>query len=69
MLSGAVDIALDKLGRVLIPDHLKKYAFLKKNVVIIGLSNRIEIWDERRWEEYKEKREKTVGEMAEQLGI
>jgi MraZ protein len=69
MLSGAVDIALDKLGRILIPDHLKKYAFLKKNVVIIGLSNRIEIWDEGRWEEYKEKREKTVGEMAEQLGI
>lgn len=69
MLSGAVDIALDKLGRVLVPDHLKKYAFLKKSVVIIGLSNRIEIWDERRWEEYKEKREKTVGEMAEQLGI
>jgi MraZ protein len=69
MLSGAVDIVLDKLGRVLIPDHLKKYAFLKKNVVIIGLSNRIELWDEKRWQEYKEKREKTVGEMAEQLGI
>jgi MraZ protein len=69
MLSGAVDILLDKLGRILIPEHLKKYAFLKKNVVILGLSNRIEIWDEERWEEYKEKREKTVGEMAEQLGI
>ncbi len=69
MLSGAVDIVLDKLGRVLVSDSLKKYAFLKKNVIIIGLSNRIEIWEERRWQEYKEKREKTVGEMAEQLGI
>jgi len=69
MLSGAVDITLDKLGRVLVPDPLKKYAFLKKNVAIIGLSNRIEIWDKKRWETYKEKREKTVGEMAEQLGI
>ena len=69
MLSGAIDIGLDKLGRVLIPDHLKKYAFLKKNVAIIGLSNKIEIWDEARWQEYKEKREKTVGEMAQQLGI
>lgn len=69
ILSGAVEILLDKLGRILIPDHLKKYAFLKKNVVIIGLSNRIEIWDERRWKEYKEKREKTVAKMAEQLGI
>lgn len=69
MLSGAVDISLDKLGRVLIPDHLKKYAFLEKNVVIIGLSNRIEIWDEKRWQKYKEEREKVVSEMAEQLGI
>ena len=69
MLSGAINIGLDKLGRVLIPDHLKKYAFLEKNVAIIGLSNKIEIWDEARWQEYKEKREKTVGEMAQQLGI
>lgn len=69
MFSGAVDVILDKSGRILIPDNLKKYAFFKKNVIIIGLSNRIEIWDEVRWEEYKEKREKTVGEMAEQLGI
>lgn len=69
MLSGAVDINLDKLGRILVPEHLKKYAFLKKNVIIIGLSNRIEIWDEKRWQEYKQKREKTVSEMAEQLGI
>jgi len=69
MLSGAVDITLDKLGRILLPDHLKKYASLEKNVVVIGLSNRIEIWDEKRWREYKEEREKVVGEMAEQLGI
>jgi len=69
MLSGAADVGLDKLGRILIPDYLKDYAFLKKNVVIIGLSNRIEIWDEARWKEYKEKMEKTVGDMAQQLGI
>lgn len=69
MLSGAVFVSIDKLGRILIPDHLKKYAFLKKNVAIIGLSNRIEIWDEKNWQDYKEKREKTVGEMAQQLGI
>jgi len=69
MLSGAADVGLDKLGRILIPDYLKDYAFLKKNVVIIGLSNRIEIWDAARWKEYKEKMEKTVGDMAQQLGI
>lgn len=69
MLSGAADSELDKLGRILIPDHLKNYAFLKKNVAVIGLSNRIEIWDEIKWTEYKEKMEKTVSDMAQQLGI
>lgn len=69
MLSGAVDITFDKLGRVLIPDNLKKYALLKKNVALIGLSNKIEIWDETRWQGYKNKREKTVSEMAQELGI
>lgn len=69
MLSGAVDVQLDKLGRILIPDHLVNYALLKKSIVIIGLSNRIEIWDELRWKEYKAAMEKTVGEMAQQLGI
>lgn len=69
MLSGAADVELDKLGRILVPDHLVQYAFLKKNVAIIGLSNRIELWDERRWKEYKGTMEKTVGEMAQHLGI
>jgi MraZ protein len=67
MLSGAVDVELDKLGRILIPDYLKNYAFLKKNVAILGLSNRIEVWDERRWREYKEKTEKEIGDMASRL--
>ena len=69
ILSGAVDVELDKLGRVLVPDYLKNYAALKKNVAILGLSNRIEIWDQNRWKEYKEKMEKTVGQMAQQIGI
>ncbi len=69
MLSGATDAELDKLGRILVPDHLRNYAFLKKNVVITGLSNKIEIWDETRWKEYKGKMEKTVSDMAQELGI
>lgn len=69
MLSGAVDVELDKLGRILVPDYLKNYASLKKNVAILGLSNRIEVWDAKRWQEYKSKKEKMVGDMAEQLGF
>lgn len=72
MLSGAVDVELDKAGRILIPDYLKDYAILQKNVAILGLSNRIEIWDEEKWQQYKEKTEKEVGDIAgglQQLGI
>lgn len=69
MLSGATDAELDKLGRILVPEHLKNHAFLKKNIAIIGLSNKIELWDETKWVEYKRKMEKTVGEIAQQLGI
>ncbi len=67
MLSGAVDVELDKLGRILVPDYLKNYASLKKNVSILGLSNRIEVWDEEKWQEYKKKTETEVGDIAERL--
>ncbi len=67
MLAGAVDVELDKLGRILIPDYLKNYATLKKNVSILGLSNRIEIWDGEKWQEYKKKTEQDAGGIAERL--
>lgn len=67
VLSGAVEIHFDKLGRILIPDYLKSYAGLKKNVAILGLSNRIEIWDEARWKEYKKKTEMAAGDIAGKL--
>ncbi|MFA7208855.1 MAG: division/cell wall cluster transcriptional repressor MraZ [Parcubacteria group bacterium] len=68
MLAGAVDVDVDKQGRILIPDYLKNYAGLDKNVVIAGLYNRLEIWDEKKWNEYKTKAEKDSDEIAEQLG-
>lgn len=72
MLAGARDVEFDNQGRVLIPDYLRQYAGLKKNVVVAGLYNRIEIWDEMRWKEYKQKTESQTEEIAEklsQLGI
>ncbi len=68
MLAGAMEVSLDKLGRILIPDYLKEYAGLKKNVVICGLSNRLEIWDSVKWETYKKKAEKGVDEIVSKLG-
>lgn len=67
MLAGAMSVKLDSLGRILIPDYLKKYAGLKKNVVICGLFNRLEIWDDTKWKEYREKTEKKFGDLASKL--
>ena len=66
-LSGAMHVSFDGLGRILIPDYLKKYAGLKKNAVIIGLGNRIEIWNEKKWQDYKIKIEANLEEIAERL--
>lgn len=68
MLAGAMAVELDRLGRILIPEYLKTYANLKKNVVICGLYNRLEIWESRNWEIYKKKVEKEVGDFAAKLG-
>ena len=68
MLAGAMEINLDKLGRVLIPDYLKKYAGLKKNVIVCGLSNRLEMWDSEEWQEYTKKAEKGVDQIVSKLG-
>lgn len=68
MLAGAMEVCLDKLGRILIPDYLKEYADLKKNIVICGLSNRLEIWDAEKWNAYKMEAEKGVAEIVSKLG-
>lgn len=67
MLTGAMEVAIDNAGRILIPDYLKNYAFLKKKVIIAGVYNRIEIWDAQKWKEYKTKTEREVGDIAERL--
>lgn len=67
MLAGAMEVDIDNMGRILVPDYLKKYASLTKKVVVAGLYNRIEIWDEKKWGLYKEKTEKDAGDIAERL--
>ena len=67
ILSGAMEVEFDNLGRILVPDYLKDYARLKKKVVVAGLYSRIEIWDEDEWKAYKEKTEKEAGNIAERL--
>ncbi len=68
MLAGAMDVEIDNQGRILIPDYLRKYADLKKQVVVAGLYNRMEIWDAENWDRYKQKTEGASEEIAEKLG-
>lgn len=68
MLAGAFEAQLDSQGRVLVPEYLKDYAKLGKNVIIAGLFNRLELWDEKEWEKYKKGAEQNQDEIAEQLG-
>ncbi|PIR73742.1 MAG: cell division/cell wall cluster transcriptional repressor MraZ [Candidatus Moranbacteria bacterium CG10_big_fil_rev_8_21_14_0_10_35_21] len=68
MLAGAIDADMDKQGRILIPDFLKSYAGLSRNIVIAGVYNRLEVWDEKKWTVYKKNAEKNTDEIAEQLG-
>lgn len=68
MLAGAMDVTLDKQGRIIIPDYLRKFVNINKKVVINGLYNRLEIWDADNWESYKQKTEAESGDIAEQLG-
>ena len=67
MLAGAMDVSLDKQGRVVLPDYLRDYAKLGKKVIVTGLYDRLEIWDEVSWKAYKERTEAESGEIAEQL--
>ena len=68
LLSGAVEVSADSAGRILIPDHHKQFAGLKKNVVFAGVSDRVEVWDANAWKQYKQRIEKNANAMAEKLG-
>jgi MraZ protein len=67
-LSGAAAVALDKAGRVLIPETLKSFAGLGKDVVVTGVQRRVELWNANTWQKYKAKMEKDAELMAEKLG-
>jgi MraZ protein len=67
MLAGAMDAEPDKQGRIVLPDYLRTYAKLEKNVVVVGLYNRLEIWSKGTWETYKQGTEAASKDIAEQL--
>jgi len=66
-LSGATEIEIDKQGRISIPQPLRTYANLSKQCTVIGVSNRIEIWDADEWNVYVSESEESFAEIAENL--
>lgn len=68
MLAGASEVEVDSVGRILIPDFLREYANLKSKVVLAGVYNRVEIWNDKEWSEYSHRIEKQADSTAEKLG-
>ena len=68
MFGGATEVDVDNIGRFLLPDFLKTRAGLSEKVALVGVQNRVEIWNETAWSEYKNTVEKQADALAEKLG-
>ncbi len=69
LLAGAQEVALDEMGRLVVPKTLTDYAALKKDVYILGVGERIEVWDAARWNAYSKKASGTFQKMGKHLEI
>ena len=67
LFAGASDETPDKQGRITIPPMLRDYAGLTRDVVVIGVMNRVEIWDPQKWQEYSEAGEAAFAELSEEV--
>ncbi|MDD6795257.1 MAG: division/cell wall cluster transcriptional repressor MraZ [Clostridiaceae bacterium] len=69
--SGATEIEMDKQGRGLIPQNLKEYAGIEKEIVSIGVMTRVEIWSKEKWQEYNDSSVdyESIAENFSDLGI
>ena len=66
-LSGAMECEIDRQGRFLISSNLRNVATLEKEVVIIGVGTRIEIWNKDKWEEYNSEENISADDIAENM--
>lgn len=71
LVGGATECEVDKQGRAMIPQYLREYAGLKKDVVLVGLTTRVEIWDAEHWDDYNDPNMHEFGieDDMESLGI
>ena len=69
MLAGAQDVALDDMGRILVSKNLIHYAAIKKDVAILGVGERIELWSAEKWKLYSRKAMGAFQKLGRQLEI
>lgn len=67
LLGGASNIELDGKGRFILPSYLREFAKIRENVVFVGLSRYLEIWDKLRWEQYRKGLEKNIDAISKRL--
>lgn len=67
LLGGASPVELDDKGRFVLPSYLREFGQVKEDVVFLGLSKYIEIWDKKRWEEYRAGLEKNIATISQRL--
>ena len=65
--AGAAELKVDRLGRLLIPKHLKEFAGIKQDVMIVGVSTRMEIWSKNAWQSFYEMSRQSFEEVAERV--
>lgn len=69
-LSSAADVTVDRQGRIVIPTTLRSYANLERDVVVIGVGERAELWDARRWNAYTDDLDcESIAQAMEELGF
>ena len=72
MLAGAMEVDFDNQGRIMLPEYLRKFAKLNKKTVIAGIYDRLEIWDEQKWDKYQlgtERKSNKIAEALSEIGV
>ena len=67
LLGGASSLELDNKGRLILPSYLREFAKIEEEIIFLGLSRYVEIWDKKRWEEYRANLEKNIERISSRL--
>lgn len=67
LLGNATDVELDSKGRFVIPEYLREFASIKKEIIFAGIERFVEIWDKKQWEEHQKELSKNIESIAERL--